>query len=359
MSQKRRQNRHKVAEPKDPVSPRSNEGRRSNRLTRTLLIGLLAVGGVVTEEATVGLARKGIIHLLQDGNRAEIEKSIQPYIQPSLDVLNPEIEEIVKRKQLVFPDTTLHINETEDGIKTFQGFPSDTPQQKVTIQEVSKMILESGIIQNLKSLRLLNENRKIKADLVLIPQRHWHSLESEGGNEQSKLCADDIRNIVNTYKELDPAIFPEGMRMEGRLTHDSFIRSIGLDRRATTPQELEAFRRNLTNVFEQDGQGWLLDPTFRVLGAEHPIFMNFNEEIMHQIGASNNAVMGNYSLYYMDVVNGLIREQYMTEKALSQMKGGGTGIIIMGASHIPTMERYIKERYPQIRSKVVIPRHLF
>ena len=362
---KRRINSQKHSPRRQPKQKSLSKKIKENRTLIIFLLVMIVAGGGLWMNS-----RNKISNTIEP----QKQSSTEPNLKPNIDLFTqstinfpPELNWLINKKHELYPQS-LNLPELIGQLKKdAQNGPEGMNElQKPLAQKMLGNILETDFLDRLQNYKDSNAEQNKSVSLILIPQGHSNPNIPEDSEiwKMVNQCFFNIRNILNILHSKYQKIFYEGMDVEGRVTETKYRKKVKVlyehsPQYAQGGSIEEAVNIGIQNIKNSE-RSWVLDPQFTVFGTTHKKFETANLENMNKILSPIFAnILGDFSNYYSVVINGLLKEQYAIEKAIADLEEGETGVIIMGTTHIPTMQQYIADQHPNVQTELMVPKNLF
>ncbi len=343
---------------------------------RKLILGLIAAGVITVEEATVGCIRKGLLDATQDEQTQTPE---EPDAGVALAGKPFELNECIKAELEPFTQSEMNLGSVQAmydrSANRAQGLYSRTRDPKMVMLYMNQLLADESskyderskahgkwlvvalhkakVLDELSALRKENQQKGTAANLVLIPQVHSQDgASSLNARHKQQIDASDrnITGIIGVLKRFSPKIYVEAHSADISVDEDvemKIISSYG------TPESIESARQSIES--DKKKKPWIYDKEYNVHGLE-PVKLSAIVQEFYRICEIRVQCDIGLQETVLTVFSTLLREQLATEMILQKLNENELAVIVIGAGHMPTMQQYMKENHPQVKTETIIPK---
>lgn len=335
--------------------------------TRNLIIGTLAAAGGIYLSIQYTSSNKVEP---KESATSKVAAAEQLVCKPSLEAITkteldnpPLIQREEKKSMKLYEESDGNPLAAVESLHKKAHIDGNTEAEDAVVRKFMQEFGATGFAEDLQALVEANDGQNKENELVFIPIVHGsEALDNTPDKKRERQEGwDDVEGILKCLADQPHRIYFEGSkagpvyarRQQAMEKERQKLRDMKL-----IPEEEQFVMEELNKRFRAGYGRILTNPQLNLFGAEHDKLSALNWEYKSDIrqGAAGTYFATHIFPYIFD---GMLREQYVIEKAVQEVSPDERGIIVLGVSHLPTMMRYLEDRHSSLQSRVIIPKHLY
>lgn len=345
----------------------SRQPERSLITTRNIVVAILAAGGIYaySQCASADTVEPAGATTSKEAAAEQTPKkpSLATLTQPELDYL-PLTQQDNEKRMKLYEAVKGDVLAELEGLYGREHIEGNTADQDKVMRKLMKEFKATGFAEDLRDLVKANEGHDKKNELVIIPLNHGNSEIDNTPDKKSERRKgwDDIAGILEHFADQPHRIFLESEKA-GPPSYVRWQKFMEEDKQKArdikmSPADEKQALDGVEKIFRTSKVGQIvLNPRLKVFGLEHDelydLIWKHKPDMMREATSNVTTVIFTY------IINGILREQYAVEKAVQDLQPGERGFIVMGASHVTTIMRYIEDSHQSLQNRIIVPKHMW